>query len=420
MEIKVPYGSGHLTFSVDEERVLGVYAPNDVPLQDESGLLQQALANPCCGPSFARFMEETKELLVLVNDGTRPTPTAQILEELVGFFEQKTVKFMVATGTHRPPTQEEYRRIFGQYYDRFAHDILVHDSKQDEMTFLGTSRYGTEMALNTEALKFPRMLIIGSVEPHYFAGYTGGRKALLPGIAAYKTIEQNHEHAMNPAAAPLALKDNPVHEDMVDALRVLDTSALFSIQTVLDRHRRIYGVTAGDIHQSFEEAILLAHEVYCVDVDEKADVIVAAAPPPMDLNLYQSQKAIENNRRLLKHNGIFILVSACHKGIGGNSFYPLLSNAETPEEVLDIVSRGYKLGYHKAANFVSLMDVAELWTVTELEPEVLESIFLTPMSDLQSAVDEALRQKGPKARVLVFPEGSVTVPRLRGGDEGGA
>ena len=123
MEIEVPYGSGHLTISVEDQHVLGVLTPNDVPLQDETALIQQALSTPCGGPDLAAFMQKTEELLVLVNDGTRPTPTAQILDEVVPFFAQKTVKFMVATGTHRAPTGEEYQRIFGHHYERFAEDI---------------------------------------------------------------------------------------------------------------------------------------------------------------------------------------------------------------------------------------------------------------------------------------------------------
>ena len=131
--------------------------------------------------------------MFIVNDGTRPTPTAAILRVLSKKIDLSSVRFLIATGIHRAPTEEEYRMIFGELYESLNDRIHPHDSRRDKMVFLGRSKNGTEMAVNEIAVNADRLVIITSVEPHYFAGYTGGRKSFLPGVASYKTIEQNHK-----------------------------------------------------------------------------------------------------------------------------------------------------------------------------------------------------------------------------------
>jgi nickel-dependent lactate racemase len=267
--------------------------------------------------------------------------------------------------------------------------------------------------VNRLGVEADRLLAIGSVEPHYFAGYTGGRKSFLPGIASYRTIEQNHAHALEPGAEALGLEGNPVHEDMIDALDVVKKD-VFAVMTVLDKDHSIYAVTAGDIHRSFDQAIARAEEIFVADIPRKAEVVVTAARYPMDIDLYQSQKAIDNGKLALAADGIMILVASCRDGIGEKAFAELLSSSETPEGVLEEIKRGYKLGYHKAGKMAEVFLRGEVHAYTGLPDETLESIFITPEHDLQEAVDRALERKGADAQVLFLLDGGVTVPRPGG------
>ena len=280
------------------------------------------------------------------------------------------------------------------------------------MVHIGTSKSGTEMWLNKRGMEADKLVMIGSVEPHYFAGYTGGRKSFLPGIASYSTIEQNHKYALLPEAKALALDGNPVHEDMIDALKVIADKPIFSIQTVLDRDRKIYAATAGHIHKSFYAAIDKATEVFCVRIESKADIVVSVAPYPMDVDLYQSQKALDNGKLALKNGGILILVSKCRTGIGHDTFYKLLSACDTAQEVLDEIDRGYKLGYHKAAKMAEIGVWAQMWGVTELPDDVMKNVLLKPFRSVQEAIDEAIKIKGDDAKVLFLMDGSITVPMI--------
>ncbi|MFC1683437.1 lactate racemase domain-containing protein, partial [Candidatus Zixiibacteriota bacterium] len=253
MQILVPYGPGEaLRVDLPDERVAGIIHPNQVSVADREQVLERALSQPLGSVTLDQFLKDAGELLILVNDATRPTPTAEVLRDLAPRLSELRIQFLVATGSHRGPTEEESRRIFGPLYERYSQQIAIHDARRsDEMVSIGTSQRGTELSINRRVLDAPRILVIGSVEPHYFAGYTGGRKAFLPGVAGFQTIEQNHRLALRKEAQSLVLEGNPVHEDMVDVLKPLADKQIFAIHTVLDREHRIYACTAGDLQLSF-------------------------------------------------------------------------------------------------------------------------------------------------------------------------
>ncbi len=265
--------------------------------------------------------------------------------------------------------------------------------------------------MNKAGVEADKFIIISSVEPHYFAGYTGGRKSFLPGIAGYKTIEQNHKLALVPEAKALALDGNPVHEDMIDAIKTVKQE-IFSIMTVLDKHHKVYATCSGHINDSFHAAIDRANEVFAAPLKEKADIVVSVVKFPQDIDLYQAQKGIDNAKLALKEDGIMILVAKCRCGIGGKAFADLLGSCDTPKAALDKIEKGYVLGYHKAAKMAEIGLWAQMWAVTDVEPDVISKLFIKPFSDLQTAVDQALEEKGKDASVLFLMDGGLTVPMV--------
>jgi nickel-dependent lactate racemase len=415
MKIGIPYGKEEVDVDVEEDRIIGIVEPNIVSVGDETKTIRKGIEQPINSRSFNEFIAGARDLLFIVNDYTRPTPTAKILEVIYPMIKDKNTRFIIATGIHRAPTEEEFNFIFGNYYNLLKNRIYVHDARKDEdMVYLGISSTGTEMYVNKIGVEAHKLVTIGSVEPHYFAGYTGGRKSFLPGIASYKTIEQNHKHALSPRAQTLVLEGNPVHEDMVDALKTIEGKEIFSIQTVLDGEKRVYHCTSGHIHDSFLMAIEKAHEVYCVDIKEKADIVVAVAGYPSDVDLYQSQKALDNGKLALKEGGILILVSECRSGIGEEAYFNLLASSKTPQEALQRIEQGYKLGYHKAAKMAEIATWAEIWGVTGLVEKDMELAFIKPFHVVQKALDKAIEKKGEKAEILFLMDASLTVPKAMG------
>jgi lactate racemase len=413
MRLQVPYGKdGTLEADIDDKNILGVIEPNEVAIGDETEVIRQALANPIGSPSLKEFLKDARDVLFIVNDPTRPTPTARIIDMIQDDIAGQKVSFIVATGIHRAPTEEEYIQIFSEkYYKKYKDVIHSHDAKRDEMVYLGTSKNGTVMKVNRLGVDAHKVVIISSVEPHYFAGYTGGRKSFLPGIAAHETIEQNHKLALKQEACALKLKGNPVHEDMIDALSTVKKE-IFTISTVLDKKHRIYAATAGDIYKSMEAAVSKAEEVFCAKIPQKADIVVSVVKFPSDIDLYQAQKGIDNAKYALKEGGILILVAKCRMGIGEESFVRLLSSASSPKDALDRIEKKFVVGYHKAAKMAEVGLWAQVWAVADLDPKLLESIFIRPFSSLQTALDEARKEKGNDAKVLVLLDGSLTIPHV--------
>ena len=415
MQIPIAYGKEDvLHLRIDERNLLGVFNPNPVAKFDETALIAKALANPINQKSFDEFIAGEQKIVVIVNDGTRPTPTAKVLKQIYPKIREKNKIFIIATGCHRQCSLDEYEMIFGKeiYAELNAKsEVRDHDSKHDEMVFLGESKNGTQMYLNKIVAEAKKVIVIGSVEPHYFAGYTGGRKAFLPGTASYESITQNHKLALSSDAQALCLEGNPVHEDMIDAMKVLAHIDVFSIQTVLDSEHGVYYTSAGDLNDSFYDCVKKADEVFCVNIPRKADIVISVAPYPMDVDLYQAQKALDNGKLALAQDGILIMAAKCRTGIGPKPFFDLMASADTPKKVLEKISAGFKLGYHKAAKMAEISLWAQTWAVSELSDDEMRAVHLKPYHDIQKAVDDALAQKGADAKIIILPFGSMTVPK---------
>jgi nickel-dependent lactate racemase len=413
MQVFIPYGKEEISIEINEP--CEILFPKKVKIKDEDKIIEKALSNPIGTESFRKFAEKSTELLVIVNDATRPTPTKKILKFLHPILSKHShIKFLVATGVHREPTEDEYRFIFGDLYDFYKDRIFAHNARNDEdMIYLGVSKNGTEMYINRMVSETKNVLAIGSVEPHYFAGYTGGRKSFLPGVASFKTIEMNHKLALSDKSCSLALNGNPVHQDMVDAMDVLKDINVFSIQTVLTGDHGIYAVTGGDLLKSFDAAIKYANDIFCVPLKKKGNIVITVAPYPMDIDLYQSQKALDNSKLALESNGIVILVSKCRMGVGEDTFLDLLSKANTPKEVFSIIDKEYKLGYHKAAKMVQIGSWSSMWMVTDLADDIVKKTMMKPYRSVQSAIEDAInriKSRGEKPNIVVMPYGSLTIP----------
>ncbi len=408
----IRYGrDGVQRVEIPDANYIGTFSPNDVECGSPDEIIGASIDSPIGSESLAKFLEGGKDIVFIVNDGTRPTPTAKVLDALSKRMDLRKARYLIATGTHRDMTQEEYNNVFGSHYEELKDRIIAHDAKKSECVYLGDAKSGTPMEVNKIAVDADRLVIITSVEPHYFAGYTGGRKSFLPGVASFRTIETNHKLAMNREAQSLVLEGNPVHEDMMDALEQVKGKKIFTIQMVLDRHQNIYKVASGDINKAFAQAVEWANKVFVVPIPEKADVVISVAPYPMDVDLYQSQKALDNGKWALKEGGKIIMVSKCREGVGHATFLTQLSSSKDPKQVLENLKSEYKLGYHKAAKMAEIAVWADIWAVTDLDPELISSANITPFPSVEAAVKQALAEK-PDARILILSDGSVTIPRV--------
>jgi lactate racemase len=405
MQIKLPYGKEDVIIDIPDKNLLGILKPqqpNETVKIDIKGL-QAELKN---------FLSNSQKVLIIVNDYTRPTPTADIITMIEPIIKDFDFRFIMACGSHRAPMPDELVQVFGKYAELYKDRILVHDAKDTkQLKFLGKTKKNIAVWLNQAVWEADKIIAINSVEPHYFAGFTGGRKSFLPGVAGFDTITANHKLSLQPQSKTLALTGNPVHEDMNEIARMVPRG-IFSIQIVIDSAHQIYSIRSGNLFQSEDEAIEDAKKIFCVPIKAKADIVVALIQEPYDINFYQSQKGMENAKLALKDKGIMVVASKCRKGVGDDEFVRLLASTTNPKQAIEKIDKEFKLGYHKSAKLAETMLWAEIWTIMPIDDNIIKSVFMTPFKDLNTALQKALDKKGVNASVLILPDASLTVPLI--------
>ncbi len=431
MRIDVPWGTGTAPVELDSRRVAGVLGANVERAADPEAVLRAAITEP--GAEFAKFLAGAPSpLLVVINDPTRPTPSAEVLRVLRPQLEEwlrgddqsgagdgadRQLSFAIATGTHRAALPAETEHLFGADLARVhAGRIHCHDAKdKGQLVHLGRTSRGTEIHVNRLLAEARSVVLINSVEPHYFAGYTGGRKSLFPGLAGYETVWANHKLSMDAGSETLVLAGNPVHEDLEEAMAVgIAGKQIYSIQLVLDKDHRVGFAAAGGLDDTFRRAIAVADRQFVLEIERPYEVVVAVAPHPMDCNLYQTNKAIQSGALAVKDGGVLIVVSECPFGLGENqTLFDMLAASASPAQALERAGlEEYKLGVQQAARIASILERAEIWMVSTLKDADVGAMFMTPFASVQEAVDAALAKQGKQAQVLFLKEASITVPRV--------
>ncbi len=344
------------------------------------------------------FLARAQRLVIVVNDAHRPTPTARILGAIKEHIKFETTKFLVATGLHSPKTSAPQTRLFGDL--PIAENLMVHDAYDEDSlcTFgLGSS----SIKLNRVFDWCDAILIVGSVEPHYFAGFTGGRKIVLPGCASFADVERNHALAVQAGSQPLARKGNPVWEDIQIRTRALDSKKRCAIQVVCDHEGNMFYASNGDWDLSYEQACEFVVANYAYDVSEKYDVVISVVYPPLDRNLYQLQKSYENVAAAVRDGGTILLLSACLDGIGDDRFLKIAKSLSHSGEITGDGNESLIMGIHKVRRTIALAKRVDLVLCSKLDSLLLDHLPITARTNVQAAIDEAVAKYGDNCRIAV-------------------
>jgi nickel-dependent lactate racemase len=409
--LRVPYGKESFTVEVDERHILDLVEPRKIDVSNGRAILAKSIEQPLGRQSLKDFLKNTKRVNFVVNDGTRPTRTAWVIDLIADTINIKDVQFIIATGAHPRPSERQLHRIFGEHYDNCKERITIHDARDDGIhEYVGKTRYGNELWLDKLVTRNDKTVVVGSVEPHYFAGFTGGRKSFLPGIAAYRTIGQNHRLALNPGAQSLNLDGNPVHEEMIDCIDTFGKDRIYAVQMILDTNHTVCRAFTGPIDLTFNTAVEEARDIFSAKISQKADVVVTVSRPPFDVDFYQTLKAIEHGRLAMKPGGILIVVSPCQEGLGPVNFARLFENNNAITTAAHKARTDYELGDHNAHNLIRLHEQGKVWAVTRIAGSVLKTAKVGSHRSLQAAIDRAIKEKGHNTKILFLLNGSLTVP----------
>jgi nickel-dependent lactate racemase len=411
--VELAYGAhGRLVEVPDDATVI---EPADPPgLADQTEAVRRALERPLAGPSLAQLAAGARRVAVVFPDLTRPMPNRTVLPPLLGLLERSgvpddAVTLLCATGTHRQATPGEMRELVGdEIVGRYA--IVDHDSDGGDHVEVGRVD-GTPILLQREYVEADVRIVTGFVEPHFFAGFSGGPKAVCPGIAATETIlEAHHPRRIADAASTFVTRlGNPVH-DFVRAAVALAPPHL-SVDVAINRRRQVTAVFAGPVEVAHDAACAFVGSSAVQRVASPFDVVVSTnGGHPLDRNLYQAVKGMAAAERIVRQGGIIVMVAACRDGIpGGGGFAGVLSRACTAGDLVDAAG-GPELDRWQAQVLGRVLQRAQVWLYSEgMTDQMTTDALLVPVPDLSTVVENALTALGGSGTVAVLPLGPLTV-----------
>jgi len=373
--------------------------------------VRRALAAPIGSGCLCEKVKPGESVAIVTSDMTRPMPTDVVmpllLDELyTAGIRPEDITLVFALGSHRPHTEEERRKLAGE---RAYAEIRCVDSDPSRCARLGTTTRGTPVDIDSVVAHADRRVCLGNIEYHYFAGYSGGAKAIMPGVSTREAIQRNHGMMVLPEACAGNLLRNPVRQDLEEAAAIVGIDFLLNV--VLDEQKRIVRAVAGDAILAHREGCAFVDSLYRKEIQARADIVlVSQGGAPKDINLYQTQKALDNARHAVKPGGVIILIGSCKEGLGEAVFEEWMTSAPTPDSMIERIARDFQLGGHKAAAIAMVLRQADVYLVSELPEAFVERIFLKPFSTAQAAFDAAFAKLGPDAAVLAMPYGGSTLP----------
>ncbi len=412
MEFQIKYYKNLVSFHIPDENVLEEINPNEVPfVESETGEVKRALENPFDTPKLRDIVKPGEKIVIVTSDVTRPVPSKIILPCLIEELEKAGVKdedvtVVFGLGSHRAQTDEERRNLVGEdVYKR----IRCIDSDPTDCVHLGVCKNGTPVDIFRVVAEADRRILVGNVEYHYFAGYSGGMKAIMPGVSSKEAIQANHKNMILPGAFAGNLKNNPVRDDIEEVARFI--TADFILNVALNDHKEIAFAAAGHPVTAHRKACEFLDKIYKKKVKEPADIVVVSTGGyPKDINLYQAQKSIDNVKHIVKKGGILVVSASCREGYGSEVFKKWIEEYHTPEERIENIREHFELGGHKSAALGLVQENADIYLVTDMDDEMVKKANMTPFHDLQEAVDQALLKMGKEATVYVVPIGGSTLP----------
>ena len=417
MEIQFKYGKGFLEANIADSNFLCSLSPNQVDLgltgADE---VKEALENPIASERLKDIVNPGEKIAVITSDITRPMPSKVVLplviEELKkGNIEEKDITVILALGSHRGHSEEERRMLVGD--NVFDSEVTIMDSDMDRCVNLGTCVNGTPIDVFEPVANADRIVCLGNIEYHYFAGYSGGLKAIMPGVSSHRAIQANHSNMIEERACAGNLESNPVRQDIDEVGKHLKVD--FILNVVLDNKKKIVKAVAGNSIIAHREGCRFLDSMYGVEFQNEGDiVIVSPGGFPKDINIYQAQKAISNATHAVRKGGIMIVVASAKEKFGEKTFEEWMMN-KSPDDMIIEIKKNFKLGGHKAAAIAMTLKKCQIYFVSDLDDELVEHINFIPFKDLQSAVDCAVKELGEDSSIMLMPDGGSTLPKKKAG-----
>jgi len=426
-EFELKQGRGTVKFYINEKDLIGVIDNKPkTNSKTEEDVIKDALNHPISSPKLNEIVLAGETICIVIPDVTRmwqkPYLYLPIIvdELLVAGINPKDILFISATGSHRNQTQDEYKQLLGdKLYGKY--NIIDHDcNDKDNLVYVGKTSFGTSVSINKKAMDCNHIIITGGIVYHFLVGWSGGKKSILPGIAAYETIMANHGLALNENLGEGTrdeikcgnITNNPVHLDMAEATALVNPCFMFNV--IMASNGDIANAVAGNYLKAHEQGRKYVDESDSADITQKADLVIATAGGyPKDINFYQSSKLILNAREAVKDGGTLIALTQCSEGLGGDDdVKSILANFSNLIDREKSLRERYTISKHVGCLACETAQTFNLILVSDLDPKFLENTGIKIVKTIDEALKLTYAQKGKNLKTYIMPYGANTLPKL--------
>lgn len=421
MDVTLKYGSTELEidFPAGEKNIF-LEPEQKLPKKDEQKVILDALKRPINSACLDKIVRKGEKTVIIIPDRTRSCRTAVYLPILINRLNEcgildRDIQILIANGTHSLCSTEDILFLLGEeIYSRV--NVLNHDCKDaSTLVHVGQTRRGTQVYLNKNLVKAERLILTGGILHHYFAGYGGGPKLVMPGCAGLETIIQNHSYTIHPEFQSLHpgcldgnILNNPVQEDLRESLKFVRID--FSLHIIMDFEGKIFEATSGELFAAHQQTCQRVDQLYKISYEAPADlVIVSCGGYPKDLNLIQSHKSIHHGFYALKKNGVIIALAQCKDGIGSDTFMEWFDK-KSIEEMHEALLKNFKINGNTALALKLKANQAKIILISDLEPGLVRKTDLIPAQNFEEAFQVALKFLPKSFNTIIIPNGSLTLP----------
>ncbi|WP_031513392.1 nickel-dependent lactate racemase [Desulfofalx alkaliphila] len=408
MRIKLPYGKGFINAEIEDANLAGVLLPKTVNNRKPAHeIIATALSNPIGSPSLLQMAREMApcSTAIIVSDITRPLPYRQLLPQIfsqlhrAGITRDK-ITIVIATGCHRPNSREETAEMLGREVAN-GYKIINHCC-DSHLVKVGSLSDGTPLLINKTVAEARLKIALGTIIPHKMAGFSGGSKSILPGIAGRKTIEYNHAKLNHPQAKTGNWQNNPVRKQMDEAARMVGLN--FILNVVTDIEDQLAYAVAGDVVQAWQTGVKHCLELNKVDVPHRCEAaIISCGGYPRDLNVYQAIKPMVNAAKVTAKGGTIVVCARCQEGYGDKIFSRWLKESNEAGDMIERFRRQFVLGGHKAYVLAKLVNDVEVVLVSDLSQKETELLYFNYKPNLARALEYLKEKHGPSYRAWLMP-----------------
>ncbi|MCD5425355.1 MAG: nickel-dependent lactate racemase [Methanosarcinaceae archaeon] len=412
-KISLPYGKTNIQLSIPNKNIINIIKPNElIHTKNEIHILKEAIENPINSKRLFELVNKDLNVVIIVSDITRTVPAKKILPLILnelykGNVKDKNITIVFALGLHRNQTESEMKQIVGNdIYKRIL--CIEHDSKK--CVHLGKTKYETPIEIFEPVLNADVIVCIGNIEFHYYAGYTGGVKAILPGVSSENSIIANHKKMLDDAAITGNL-NSPVRKDMEEAISYLAGKSLFLMNTVLNSKKKVVYAVAGNMVDAHSKGANFMDKMYKIAINQLADIIIVSpGGHPKDITLFQAHKSLENAKNGVVEGGIILLIAECDEGFGNKVYEKWSVESKNPDDAIERFNQSFEFGGHKAALIAKLSKKYKLCLKSNLTIDETKSVFFEKVECVQTHID-ALLDKNPDSKIFIMQSGGLTLPK---------